>query len=96
MPSIEVTQRTAQYTDGGEYAHVQFAWRTAATETVAAGIWHRESYSPPQAQLSARAPEDILAVAPGYWSDDEVREDVRAWITTQYGYTDISFLEAGS
>lgn len=93
---IELSQPTAQYTDGGSYAHVQFAWRTAAVGATPAGAWHRESYSPTQAKLSELAPADVLAVAPGYWSDAEVRAHVSAWIAAQYGFTSVRFLDAAA
>jgi len=91
MPTIELTQPTAQYTSDGVYALVQFGWRTAAVGDTPAGAWHRESYSPTQAALSARASSTVLAVSPGYWGDDEVRADVLAWMAAQYGFTTCAF-----
>jgi hypothetical protein len=95
MSNIEVTQPTAQYTPGGDYALIQFQWRTVAA-AAPAGAWHGEHYSPTQAQLSARAPAELLAIAPGAWGDAELRADVRDWITAQYGFTEITFLDVAS
>lgn len=91
MPNIELSQPTPHYTADNDYAHVQFGWRIAGSI-----VWHYEDYSPRQAQLSARAPADVLALAPGYWGDAEVRADVLAWIAAQYGFTDATFLAPGA
>lgn len=96
MPAIELTQPTAQYTPDSVYACMQVSWRTAAVGHTPAGAWHREQYSPTQAQLSARAPADVLALSPGYWGDAEARADVQAWMLAQYGFTDCAFLDGGA
>lgn len=93
MPTIEMSRPTAQYTEGHEDAHVQFAWRVAAAAGAPVNEWIRASYSPSQTSLSARAPAGVLAAVPGYWGDAEVRADVLAFMAATFGFTDVRFLE---
>ena len=91
MPTIEISPPVASYTQGGVYAHVQFSWRVAGSHE-----WTRKSYSPKQADLSAYAPSNILALSPGYWGDAEVRADVQAKMTADFGFTTFTFLGSGA